>query len=84
MKVNTAPFPAIYFYVQIQLSMSVILVLLGASLSIALLFLGAFLWGVQHRQFDDDYSPPVRILFDDAPVTESADTVTPNPNPTNQ
>jgi cbb3-type cytochrome oxidase maturation protein len=64
--------------------MSVILVLLAASLSIALLFLGAFLWGVRHRQFDDDFSPPVRILFDDAPVTEEVDTPVSDPNPTNQ
>ncbi|HTR32198.1 MAG TPA: cbb3-type cytochrome oxidase assembly protein CcoS [Puia sp.] len=72
--------------------MSVILVLLAASLSVALLFLGAFLWGVRHRQFDDDYSPPVRILFDDAPVGDQvcAPSAEPdaallsNPNPTNQ
>ncbi len=64
--------------------MSVILVLLAASLSVALLFLGAFLWGVRHRQFDDDYSPPRRILFDDAPVAEHAGTPVSNPNPTNQ
>lgn len=72
--------------------MSVILVLLAASLSVALPFLGAFLWGVRHRQFDDDYSPPLRILFDDAPVEERGssplaehdDILITNPNPTNQ
>jgi len=47
--------------------MSVIIVLLLASLSIALIFLGAFLWSVRNRQYDDDYSPPRRILFDDQP-----------------
>ena len=51
--------------------MSVILLLLGASLSVALVFLGAFLWGVKNRQFDDDYAPPQRILFDDPPATNS-------------
>ncbi|GGA94750.1 cbb3-type cytochrome oxidase assembly protein CcoS [Puia dinghuensis] len=45
--------------------MSVIILLLIASLSVALLFLGAFLWSVKNRQFDDDYSPSRRILFDD-------------------
>jgi len=53
--------------------MSVIILLLIASLSVALVFLGAFLWGVKNRQFDDDYAPPKRILFDDAPVTNIID-----------
>jgi cbb3-type cytochrome oxidase maturation protein len=48
--------------------MSVIILLLAASLSVALIFLGAFLWSVKNKQFDDDYSPPQRILFDDAPL----------------
>ena len=47
--------------------MSVIILLLCASLSVAVLFLGAFLWSVRHRQFDDGFAPPRRILFDDAP-----------------
>lgn len=46
--------------------MSVIILLLLASISVAAVFLGAFLWGVRNRQFDDDYAPPKRILFDDA------------------
>jgi len=46
--------------------MSVIILLLLASLLIAAGFLFAFLWGVQDHQFDDDYAPPKRILFDDA------------------
>jgi len=45
--------------------MSAIILLLGASLSVALLFLGAFVWSVKHHQFDDGFSPPHRILFDD-------------------
>lgn len=45
--------------------MSVLIILLAASLSVALVFLGAFIWGVKNRQFDDDYAPPIRILFDD-------------------
>ncbi|HRG94221.1 MAG TPA: cbb3-type cytochrome oxidase assembly protein CcoS, partial [Chitinophagaceae bacterium] len=27
----------------------------------------AFLWGVKSGQFEDDYSPASRILFDDKP-----------------
>lgn len=45
--------------------MSVIILLLLASISVAALFLAAFLWSVKSGQFDDDYAPPSRILFDD-------------------
>lgn len=48
--------------------MSVIILLLIASISVAGLFLGAFIWSVKDRQYDDAFSPPVRMLFDDAPV----------------
>ncbi len=47
--------------------MSVIIVLLIASISVAALFLIAFFWGVKSGQFEDDYSPASRILFDDKP-----------------
>ncbi|MBI1783129.1 MAG: cbb3-type cytochrome oxidase assembly protein CcoS [Sphingobacteriales bacterium] len=47
--------------------MSVIVVLLLASISVATLFLAAFIWSVKRGQFDDNYSPPRRILFDDTP-----------------
>jgi cbb3-type cytochrome oxidase maturation protein len=47
--------------------MSVILILLIASISVAGIFLFAFLWGVKSGQFEDDYSPASRILFDDKP-----------------
>jgi len=45
--------------------MSVIILLLIASVSVASLFLAAFLWSVRSGQFDDDYSPASRILFED-------------------
>ena len=45
--------------------MSVIIILLIASISVAALFLVAFIWSVKNGQMDDDYSPPRRILFDD-------------------
>ncbi|MDR3716388.1 MAG: cbb3-type cytochrome oxidase assembly protein CcoS [Puia sp.] len=60
--------------------MSVILLLLIASLSVALLFLGAFIWSVKNRQFDDGFSPPRRILFDE-PVPSSAPVVASEPVP---
>ena len=47
--------------------MGVIIILLIASISVAGIFLIAFLWSVKKGQFDDEVSPPVRILFDDKP-----------------
>jgi len=51
--------------------MSVILILLIASISVAAIFLFAFLWGVRSGQFEDDYSPASRILFDDKPSSST-------------
>lgn len=45
--------------------MQVILILIAASLLVAIGFLAAFLWSVKSGQFDDDISPAVRILFED-------------------
>lgn len=45
--------------------MSVIAVLIGFSLMVAGAFLGAFLWAVRTGQYDDKYTPSIRILFDD-------------------
>lgn len=45
--------------------MSIIYLLIGCSLLMALIFLGAFIWSVRSGQMDDDYTPSVRILFDD-------------------
>jgi cbb3-type cytochrome oxidase maturation protein len=45
--------------------MSVIFLLLGASLIVAIFFLIAFVWSVKDGQFDDDFSPAHRMLFDD-------------------
>ena len=44
--------------------MEIIIVLVIASLLVALLFLGLFIWAVKSGQYEDDYSPSVRILFD--------------------
>ena len=44
--------------------MEVMYLLIGFSLSIALLFLGLFIWAVRSGQFDDSYTPSIRMLFD--------------------
>lgn len=45
--------------------MSVIVVLIAVSLTVALGFLIAFLWAVKNGQYNDTYTPSIRILFDD-------------------
>jgi cbb3-type cytochrome oxidase maturation protein len=47
--------------------MSVFFILIGCSLLLAIFFLVAFIWSVKSGQLDDDYTPSVRILFDDKP-----------------
>jgi cbb3-type cytochrome oxidase maturation protein len=44
--------------------MNIIFLLICISLLVALLFLGSFLWAVRSGQYEDDYTPSVRILFD--------------------
>ena len=44
--------------------MSVMFVLIGFSLLIALGFLLAFIWATRKGQFDDTYTPSVRMLFE--------------------
>ena len=44
--------------------MEVIFMLIGFSLLVALIFLGLFIWAVKDGQYDDSYTPSMRILFD--------------------
>lgn len=45
--------------------MSVLVVLIIAGIVMATGFLAAFIWAVRNGQYDDSYSPSVRILFDE-------------------
>lgn len=45
--------------------MSVLFVLIAVSMVVAGGFLFGFLWAVRKGQYEDSYSPSVRILFDD-------------------
>lgn len=45
--------------------MEIIYLLIGISLIVALVFLGAFIWSVKSGQFDDSYGSSVRLLHDD-------------------
>ena len=45
--------------------MQVLIVLVVCSLVVALGFLAAFFWSVKNNQYEDTYTPSMRILFDD-------------------
>ena len=45
--------------------MSALFILIGVSIIVAGSFLAAFLWSVRSGQYDDDYTPSIRMLFDD-------------------
>lgn len=44
--------------------MSALYIMIGASLLIAIGFLLAFIWSVKNNQYEDDYTPSIRMLFD--------------------
>lgn len=45
--------------------MEVLFILIGFSLIVALFFLGCFFWAVKSGQYEDRYTPAIRILFED-------------------
>ena len=45
--------------------------LIGVSLLAALTFLALFIWAVKSGQYDDNYTPSIRILFDDDEIDEN-------------
>jgi len=50
--------------------MSVIYMLISISIVVAVVFLYFFIRAVRTGQYDDDYTPSVRMLFDDELVKE--------------
>ncbi len=51
--------------------MSVIYILLTISIVIAIVFFVAFILAVKSGQFDDSYTPSVRMLFEDEIVKKT-------------
>jgi len=51
--------------------MSAIYIMVGASLLLAIGFLIAFIWSVKTNQYEDDYTPSVRMLFDNTTKQEN-------------
>ncbi|TLP80303.1 cbb3-type cytochrome oxidase assembly protein CcoS [Maribacter sp. ACAM166] len=63
--------------------MSVIYMLLIISLIVALIFFVAFIFSVRKGQYDDSYTPSVRMLFEDELVKdEPKKFIKPQKNPT--
>lgn len=52
--------------------MEVLFILIGFSLMVALFFLGCFFWAVKSGQYEDRYTPAVRMLFDDRQTKNSS------------
>jgi cbb3-type cytochrome oxidase maturation protein len=50
--------------------MIIVVLLIAISLLIALVFLGIFHWSIRSGQYDDLYTPSVRMLFDDEEAGE--------------
>ena len=50
--------------------MSVIYILLSISIIVAIIFFIAFIYAVKNGQYDDSYTPSVRMLFEDELVKE--------------
>jgi cbb3-type cytochrome oxidase maturation protein len=55
--------------------MSTMFILILASLTVAIGFLIAFLWAVRTGQFEDKYTPKVRILFEDKKIKPGVDSI---------
>ena len=50
--------------------MSVIIILILASLAVALTFLGGFIWAVRSGQYEDTCTPAMRVLTEDPAGTK--------------
>jgi len=62
--------------------MSVIYLLIAISIIVAIGFFIAFIMAVKSGQYDDDYTPSVRMLFDDELIhSKKEESKTENQNP---
>ena len=50
--------------------MEVVYITIGVSIIVAIFFFIAFIMSVKSGQYDDTYTPSVRMLFDDELVTD--------------
>ena len=66
-----------------RFQVSVILILIVCSLSVASLFAAAFLWSVKTGQFDDPESNAVRILIDGTDIAPKSNNPSSEVKPSN-
>jgi cbb3-type cytochrome oxidase maturation protein len=61
--------------------MSVVIILIFASLTVALLFLAGFVWAVRSGQYEDTLTPSMRVLAEDqSPAEQNSISKTTPPN----
>jgi len=64
--------------------MTIIILLILISLTMALIFLGIFYWSMKSGQYDDTYTPSVRMLFEDKKKETVKNSAKENPEQTDQ
>ena len=57
--------------------MSVLVLLIFASLAIAVTFLVAFIWAVRSGQYEDTFTPSMRVLMEEPSAHSDTDTSEP-------
>ncbi len=78
LSVNCCHFYWLWCKIVLRPFMSVLIILIAVSLLVAISFLAAFFWAVRNGQYDDDYSPGVRMLFDNDTNNDTKSTTTDN------
>ena len=53
--------------------MYIMFLLMAFSLAASLIFLAAYIWSVKSGQFNDKYTPSVRMLFDDPKISKKTE-----------
>ena len=53
--------------------MGIIVLLIGISLTIAVLFLLVFYWSMKSGQYDDTYTPSIRMLYEEKKKKKKGD-----------
>jgi cbb3-type cytochrome oxidase maturation protein len=54
--------------------MGIIVLLISISVTIAVTFLAVFCWNMKSGQYEDTYTPSVRMLFDEKPHGNTIET----------
>jgi cbb3-type cytochrome oxidase maturation protein len=59
--------------------MDIIYFLIGCSVVIAVLFFTAFIWSIRSGQYEDTYTPSVRMLFEPGATPPTTTAASPAP-----